>query len=570
MSKKLEMMSSTGNQTGSRYLAEAMVHCGLDHFFYMPMVIPNAIKEMQWAGIHAICAHSEKGAVYMADGFARASGKLAVVGAQNIGSSNLAAAMLDPKMARTPILALTGGSTPEWRYRNYYQDIDQTLVWKGMTKMSARVDVVERFPDMMAQAMREATTGSPGPVHLELAVPAGSMLDNPLSGVPLPDPAFARTPAIRNPAPAAQVAEALAIISEAKKPVIIIGSGMRTSGGQQALRDFAHKVNIPVAASLDAKDVMLESDPLNIGVIGTYSRKTANQTVAEADLVIFIGSTTGSMVSSVWEVPRPGIAAIQVDADPVELGRNYPLLAGLCGDPRTVLEQMTAAAGAQPDRSAWHDRVARGRADWRQSAAEMETQMTGAIRPEMLCKTLSEVLPDDALLYVDTGHSGDWTAKNIYLDKPDQRLFRAAGSLGWSYPASLGGKCAFPDKPVVCFNGDGAFFYHLSEMETAKRHNINTVTVVNNNSAFNQEIPAWDGNPDFEHHWGFSPVDFSKVAEGFGVKSFRVTDPADVEGTLREALKLNEPVVVEVISDQQALAERAWTPAGVYDPGARH
>ncbi len=560
MTSDLKTMSTAGKQTGNRYLAEAMKECGADYLFYMPMVLPEAIKEMEDVGIHPIAGHSEKGIAYMADGYARASGKLAFCAAQNIGSSNLAASMLDGKMARTPILALTGGNTPQTRYRNYYQDIDQMPLWTAMTKFNARVDDVSRFPDLLGQAMRVATTGSPGPVHLELDNHIGAVLDGELKGAVLPDVTYARAPAIRYPAPAEQIEAALKIIGQAKKPVILAGSGIRTSGAQEQLRAFAHKTGIPVATSLDAKEAMPESDPLSIGVIGTYSRKTANMTVAEADLAIFIGTTTGSMITTVWNVPKPGIAAIQVDPDPQELGRNYPLLAGLCGDPATVLEQLTAAAPSQPDRSAWLDRVAKGRAEWLQGEAERETSGATPMRPEYLCRTLSNVLPEDALLFVDTGHSGDWAAKNIYLDHPGQRLFRAAGSLGWSYPASLGGKCACPDRPVVCFNGDGAFFYHLSEMETAKRHKINTVTIVNNNSAFNQEIPAWDGNAAYDHHWSFSKVNFQAVAEGFGVKAFRVEDPAELEATLKEALKLNEPVVVEVITDQQALAAPAWTP----------
>jgi len=560
MHSGLKNMSTTGEQTGNRYLAEAMKHCGADYLFYMPMVLPGAIKEMETLGIHPIAGHSEKGIAYMADGYARASGKLAFCAAQNIGSSNLAAAMLDGKMARSPILALTGGSTPQTRYRNYYQDINQLPLWAAMAKMSARVDAVSRFPDLLGQAMRVATTGSPGPVHLELDNHTGAVLDGELSGAPLPDPTYARTPAIRHAAPAEQIRAALKIIGEAKKPVILAGSGIRTSGARDQLRAFARKARIPVATSLDAKDAMAESDPLSIGVIGTYSRKTANMTVAEADLAIFVGSTTGSMITNTWEVPRPGIPAIQIDIDPLELGRNYPLLAGICGDVATVLDQLSEAVQEQPDRSAWLNRVAELRAEWREAEKDRETTASSPIRPEFLCRTLSNVLPENALLFVDTGHSGDWAAKNIYLEHPEQRLFRAAGSLGWSYPASLGGKCARPDQPVVCFNGDGAFFYHLSEMETAKRHRINTLTIVNNNSAFNQEIPAWGGNPAYDHHWSFAPVNFKAVAEGFGVDAFRVEDPAELEATLREALTIDAPVVVEVITDQRALAASAWKP----------
>lgn len=553
--------AATGTaRTGYRYLAEALAHCGLDHFFHMPMILPEAIKAMHGLGVLPVVGHSEKAVAYMADGYARASGRIGVCSAQAIGSTNLAAGMLDAFMAHSPILAITGGGTADSRYRNNYQEIDQQPIWNALTKANMRVESAHRIGELMGQAMRIATTGAPGPVHLELNGFTGAVLGDDTAGIALPDPRYASTPAIRQSAPAHDIDAALKALASAARPIIIAGSGIRQSQAAEALRAFAHALRIPVATSLDAKAALPESDPLLVGCVGTYSRETANKAVAEADFILFVGTTTGSMVTANWRLPRPGVRAIQIDIDPRELGRNYPLEAGLAGDPATVLDQLRAAAPAQPDRSAWLDRIKAIKDDWQATLQSDEYSDAVPIRPERLCRDLSDVLPENAVLLVDTGHAAHWACRHIHLDKPGQMLLRPAGSLGWSYPASLGAKCGVPDRPVVCFTGDGGFLYHLCEMETAVRYGINTVTIVNANNSLSQERPAWDGNTAFDKDWRFAPVNYSDVAKSFGVRSWQVEKPADIAKAIKEALAANAPAVVEVLTDDEILAPGAWLP----------
>jgi acetolactate synthase-1/2/3 large subunit len=547
-------------RTGNRYLAEAMASSGLDHFFHMPLILPDAVKDMHAVGVRPVVVHSEKAAAYMADGYARASGKIGVCAAQAIGSSNLAAGMLDAYMAHAPILALTGGGTADTRYRNNYQEIDQQPIWGAITKASMRVEGGHRLPELLGQAMRVATSGAPGPVHLELNGFTGGVLADDTAGAALPDPRYANAPSVRQAAPAQDVEAALRVIGLAGKPIIIAGSGIRQSNAFEALRAFAHHLRIPVATSLDAKAALPESDPLLVGCVGTYSRETANKAVSEADLMIFVGTTTGSMVTATWRVPVPGVRAIQIDVDPRELGRNYPLEAGMAGDPATVLDQLRAAAPAQPDRSAWLARIADLKADWANTLQTEEYSEAVPIRPERLCRVLSDVLPEDAVLLVDTGHAAHWACRHIHLSSPRQTLLRPAGSLGWSYPASLGAKCAVPDRPVICFTGDGGFLYHLAEMETAVRYGINTVTIVNANNSLSQERNVWGGVEAFDEYWRFSPVDYAAAATAFGCKAWKVERPEDIAPVLREALAANAPAIVEVMTDDQILAPTAWVP----------
>lgn len=548
--------------SGHHYLAESLHACGISHFFHMPLLVPQAIKRMSALGVRPIAAHSEKAAAYMADGYARASGRLGVCGAQAIGAANLAAGLLDAMMARSPVLAITGGGSAATRERNTYQEVDQRPIYAGLTKFDARVETASRLPDLLNQAMRVATTGTAGPVHLELGGFLGGVLDDEVVSPHRVDPSFAMMPGIRTATDAASVARAALLLAKAERPIVIAGSGIRASRASESLRHFVERWQIPLATSLDAKAALPDGHPLNAGVTGNYARDTANMAVAEADLILFAGSTTGSMVTSDWKVARPGTPAIQIDIDPRELGRNFPLQVSLAGDPAVVLDQLTAAwAGAgQPP---WLNRIAALKRQWQESATADEQSDARPILPQRLCRALSDALPDNALLVVDTGHTGVWSARNIYLDRPGQAMLRAAGSLGWAYPASLGAKCAQPDRPVICFNGDGAFLYHLSEMETAMRYGIDTVTIVNNNNGFSQEKPVWQESAALDENWRFSPVSYTKVAQAFGCKTFHIDKPKDLASALRSALAEKGPSVVEVMTDDQTTCPPPWRPGAI-------
>ena len=178
------------------------------------------------------------------------------------------------------------------------------------------------------------------------------------------------------------------------------------------------------------------------------------------------------------------------------------------------------------------------------------------------------MLPPDGVVVSDTGHAGIWTARFIELTHPGQSYYRTAGSLGWGFPAALGVKCALPDRAVVCFTGDGGFYYHIAELETARRHGINAVIVVNNNSALNQEIKlndiAYGGKQRgrAEEMWRFPDVNFAKIAEGFGCVGMRVEKPGDLAHALEQAIGMNKPVVVDVVTDMYAIAPHPWAPGG--------
>src|SRR5437667_3652739 len=463
--------------TGNRYFAEAVHAYGISHVFFVPTIMLPAMAEMEDLDIRRVVTHGEKAAAYMADGYARAAHRPGLCLAQTIGSANLAAGLRDAYMACSPVIALTGGVDATSRYKHVYQEIEDFPMWEHVTKANFHVDALDRFPDLLRQAFR-------------------------------------------------------------------------------------------VATSLNAKAALSDDHPLNVGVPGTYSRWCANRVVSEADLVFFIGSHAGGQVTTNWQVPRPGIAAIQLDIDPEELGRNYPLQAALLGDAKVTLQKLIASVQpARPPRE-WLSRVQGLVREYREESDQIRSSDAVPIRPERICKEISDWLPEGGVVLSDTGHSGMWTGQMIRLGKPGQRFLRCAGSLGWGFPATLGAKCALPDRPVIGFCGDGGFYYHLAELETAARFNINAIMLVNNNYALNQEKHLFDAAYKGQQRgratemWHFShEVNFARVAEAMGCVGIRVERPEDIRPALEKALAANCPAVVEVISDVDAMAKRAWRPS---------
>ncbi|MBS1211910.1 MAG: acetolactate synthase large subunit [Proteobacteria bacterium] len=554
--------------TGSRLFAEMMKGYGVSHIFFVPTFMHKGLAEMEDMPIRRIMVHGEKAAAYMADGYARASGKPGVCMAQVVGATNLAAGLRDGYMAGSPIIALTGGPTPESRYRHSYQEVDDFTQFGPVTKFSARVDAVKRLPDLLRQAFREATSGAPAPVYLQVQGHLGDMAEQEAEFEVLVEEQFSHVPAFRPEPEMDRVRAAAALLAKAERPIIVAGGGVVRSEARQEVVELAEKLQIPVITSLNAKSTIVDTHPLAVGVSGSYSRDCANRTLLEADLVFFIASHTGGQVTHSWRFPPVGTTVIQLDIDPAELGRNYPNAASILGDAKVSLRRLIDAV--QPNSpaaaKAWTGRVQQIVAEWRAEHEPLRASDAVPIRPERICRAISEVLPPDGVVVSDTGHSGIWTGSMIDFTHPEQRYFRCAGSLGWGFPASLGVKCALPDKPVVCFNGDGGFYYHIGELESAKRYNINVVVVVNNTSALNQEInlthAAYGGKTRGrgEELWRFPPMNFAKVAESFGCVGIRVEKPGELNDTLKSAFAMNKPVVVDVVTDTYAVAKKPWVP----------
>ena len=356
---------------GAECMADMLKGYGVTHVFHVPAVLRRSFVEMERrSDIKRLHVHGEKSAAYMADGYARASGRPGICMAQVIGALNLAAGLRDAWLAHSPVIAMTGGREPRTKFRKVYQEVDDMPAFEPVTKFNATVDDVARFPDMMRQAFRAAVSGTPGPVHLQFRGNEGQVDAEEAEMEPLCEPQFSHVPPFRPEPDQASVLAALGHLQAAERPVIVAGGGVRASGAQAELVALAEALQIPVATSLNGKDTIPGNHPLSVGVVGSYSRESANRVVNRADLVCFIGSESGGMTTHFWAVPPIGTPAIQIDINAEALGRNYPLLAAVNGDAKVTLARMLASAdrGSAGKRKAW---IAEVRQDLRRVAGQV-------------------------------------------------------------------------------------------------------------------------------------------------------------------------------------------------------
>jgi acetolactate synthase-1/2/3 large subunit len=402
-------------------------------------------------------------------------------------------------------------------------------------------------------------------VHLQFRGNEGQIDAEEAEMEPLVEPQFSRVPPFRPEPDAKSVLAALEVLQGAARPVIIAGGGVRASAAGRELVALAEKLAIPVATSLNGKDSIPGVHPLSVGVCGTYSRESANRVVGQADLVCFVGTETGGMTTHFWAVPKIGIPAIQIDIDPEALGRNYPLKASVLGDAKVALAKMLERADARTAsrRKPWVEQAQGICKEWHGKYKPLLDSDAVPIRPERMCAELTKHVPDDGIVLVDTGHAGMWMGGMYDLRASTQSYMRSAGHLGWAFSAGLGAKCGAPERPVVVFTGDAGFWYHIGEIETAVRWGINSVTVVNNNASGNQSKRGFDrvyGGQQTEQArelWTYRMVNFARIAEDIGALGIRVEKPAELGPAIQRALKADRPVIVDVVTDIEALAPLA-------------
>jgi acetolactate synthase-1/2/3 large subunit len=559
-------MSEEPIMKGSEWLARALAGTGMTHVFFVESVLRRTLLELADLGVTPILAHSEKAAAYMADGYARVMRRPGVCMAQSVGAANLASGLQDPYLGRSPVIALTGRKEPSFQHRNAYQEIAHAPLFAAVTKFSTPVDSTSELPRLLRHAWRLALADTPRPTHLDFCGLQGDVIElGETSEPPVIDPEARRIPAHRPIADAADIERAAAALTTARRVAIVAGDGAAASEAGPEVLALAEALEAPVATTLGARGIIPTTHRLSAGVAGSYSAPPANRIVDAADLVLFVGCDTGDQVTLNWRVPARDTPIVQIDADPAEIGRSYPNTTGVLGDPKASLARLTQVIGHPARDTGFAEEAARIVGDWRATMVPLVESDTAPPRVERLCAEVTRALPPDGVLVADTGYSGIWTGTLIELNAAGQTYLRAAGSLGWSFPASLGAQCAAPNRKVLCFTGDGGFYYHLAELETAHRCGLAVTVVVNNNSGFGQNLTgvrrvAGNRPGRGEELVRFGPTDFTAVAKSFGVRGIRVERADAIAPALREALQADEPVVVDVATDIEPRAPEPWAP----------
>jgi acetolactate synthase-1/2/3 large subunit len=559
-------MSDQGTMSGAEWLARALAGTGMSHVFFVESVMRRTLLHLGDLGVRPILAHSEKAAAYMADGYARVAGRPGVCMAQSVGAANLASGLQDSWLGRSPVIALTGHKEPSFQHRNSYQEIAHTPLFQAVTKFSSPVYGTSELPRLLRLAWRAALSDTPRPTHLDFNGLQGDVIElGQTSEPPVLETEARRIPLHRPVADERDIERAASLLTSARRLVIVAGDAAAASGAGPEVLELAEALAAPVATTLGARGIIPTTHRLCVGVAGSYSAPPANRVVHGADMVLFIGCDTGDQVTLNWTVPAIDTRIVQVEADPLEIGRSYPNTTGIVGDPKATLARLNQIIGRPVRDGSYAEEAARIVADWRAGMASLAEKNTAPIAVERLCAEITRALPSDGVLVADTGYSGIWTGTMIDLNAAGQTYLRAAGSLGWAFPASLGAQCAAGPRKVVCFTGDGGFYYHLAELETARRCRIPATIVINNNSGFGQNLTGVrriSGNRPGrgEELIRFGPTDFTEVAKSFGVRGIRVEQPQDIAAALQQALAADEPVVVDVVTDLEPRAPEAWSP----------
>jgi acetolactate synthase-1/2/3 large subunit len=553
--------------SGAEWLARALAAAGTTHIFFVESVLRRTLLAAEDLGVKLVLAHSEKAAAYMADGYARLARRPSIAMAQSVGAANLAAGLQDAYLGRSPVIAITGKKPHGFQNRNAYQEIAHAPLFAAVTKFSSPVEDAGDLPRLLALAWNAALSSPSRPAHLDFAGYVGEVIERGEIAEPPSIAGASRSiPPHRPLADGRDIDRAAGLLLAARRVAIVAGDEAAASQAGPEVLSLAEALRAPIATTLGAYGLVPTRHPLWAGVAGSYSAPPANRIVCGADLVLFIGCDTGDQVTLDWTVPVPGTPIVQIEADPLEIGRSYANATGLLGDPKATLARLAAAIGTPERDPSFAAECSRLLADWRAVMRPLSQSGERPIRVERLCAEITRTLPQDGILVADTGYSGIWTGTLVELNGMGQSYLRAAGSLGWAFPAALGAACAAPERKVLCFTGDGGFYYHLAELETARRCGIPAVVIVNNNSGFGQNLTgvhrAAGNRPEKgEELVRFGPTDFAAVARSFGIRAIRVEDPAAIAPALGEALALRETVVIDVVTALEPRAPEPWRPA---------
>src|SRR6266849_10900964 len=357
---------------GAEWLARALAGAGSTHVFFVESVLRRTLLQLGDLGVTRVLAHTEKAAAYMADGYARIAGRPGVCMAQSVGAANLASGLQDAWLGRSPVIALTGHKEASFQHRNAYQEIAHAPLFAAVTKFSTPVDSTSELPRLLRHAWRAALADPPRPTHLDFCGLQGDVIElGQTAEPPRIDPEMRRIPAHRPVAHSADIERAAAALTAARRVAIVAGDGAAASQAGPELLALAEALAAPVATTLGARGIIPTTHRLSAGVAGSYAAPPANRIVHSADLVLFIGCDTGDQVTLNWQIPPITTPVVQIEADPLEIGRSYPHTTGLVGDPKATVARLVHLVGRPTRDHGFAEEAARIVADWRASMAPL-------------------------------------------------------------------------------------------------------------------------------------------------------------------------------------------------------
>ena len=543
--------------------AEAMVRMlqlnGVKHIFGLcgdtSLPFYDALARLDH-GMDHILTRDERSAAYMADGYARVTGRPGVCeGPSGGGATYLLPGLVEANESAIPLLGITSDVSVGSRGKFPLTELDQQALYAPLTKWNTRIDRVDQIPHAVRSAFRAMTTGRPGAAHI--ALPYDLQKQEIDATEVWAQPGHDAYPASRFAPDARDVERAAQMLVAARAPVIVCGGGVVIANGMSELDALATLLNAPVCTSVSGSGSLPASHPLLAGVIGTNGGVAATRDViAQADLVLFIGARAGSTTTEHWKMPARDVTILHLDIDPMTIATNYRTDVALVGDAKLGLAAIAAAvqeriAHRPSDALDGRAVVVKARRAKREFFSALAESAERPIKPERVVDVLNKLLPAGSIVVADPGTPCPYFS--AYFDAPQAgRHFitnRAHGALGFAMSAGVGAWFGRPDATVVAVMGDGSFGFTCGELETIVRRGVPLKMIVFSNAAYGW-IKASQKTGYGERYFSvdFNRTDHARVAEAFGVKAWRVADPADVHGAIQAALAHDGPALVDVLS----------------------
>lgn len=540
--------------------AEAMVRMleaqGVQHIFGLcgdtSLPFYDAMRGLDH-GITHILTRDERAAAYMADGYARVSGRVGVCeGPSGGGATYILPGLIEANESSSAILAITSDISVASYGKYPLTEVDQEALMRPLTQFTTVIRRADHIPRMVRAAFRAMTTGRPGAAHLGLPYDIQS---DPVDGADIwADAATARFPARPVAPDRDDVAAAVAAICSARRPLIVCGGGVVIAGAMDALDRLARRLDIAVATSVSGKGSLADDHPLCLGVVGSNGGVDATWAlVRDADLVVFMGCRAGSTTTARWDAPKPGTRIVHMDCDARVIGANYPTEVAVVGDLRQALIQVHQVLdGMAQDglpQGGGAARVAKAKAEKFAHFRQMAESTDSPLRPERIIDALNRHLPADAVVVSDPGTSCAYFNAYSQQNIPGRHYItnRAHGALGYAIGAAIGAAFGRPDARVVALMGDGSFGFACGDLETAARLRVPVVFVVFSNAGYGWiKASQHDDREGRYYNVDFNRTDNAMVAEGFGVKAWRVETPEELDPALAAAFAHDGPGVIDV------------------------
>lgn len=567
-SKALQSRGLMYEGTVSHRVAAALRRHGVQVVFgqSLPSMVHLAGTQI---GMRQIAYRQENTGGYMADGYARLSGKVGIVTAQNgPAAALLVAPLAEALKASIPVIALVQEVNRDQMDRNAFQELDHEAMFRPCAKWVRRVTVASRIDDYVDMAFTAATSGRPGPAVLLL--PADLLLEQASFPVERAQ-SLGRYPLDRALPDSASIDEAANILARAERPVVIAGGGVHLSGACEELAALQSVASLPVATTVMGKGSVDETHPLSIGVASYFMGKNGmtrfmRPLIEDADVVLLVGNRTNQNGTDSWKLYPKHATFIHIDADPMEVGRNYEALR-LVGDAKLTLAALSASLGKhnlekrEQARPRVEAAIAQGREQHEAEIAPLVSSTATPIRPERIMREIERRMTSDSVVVADASYSSIWIANYIRGRKAGARFLtpRGLAGLGWGFPMAIGARVARPESTIFCVVGDGGFAHAWAELETSVRMKTPVVLVVLNNGILGYQKHA--ENIKFGAHTDacdFVKVDHAAIARAVGAQGIRVETPDQLCAALDQAASSQVTTVIDVVTDPNAYPPVTW------------